>query len=315
MTEFDKKGSEAARAAWLYYHEELTQSEIAQELSISRSTVTRLLQRAKSEGLVQISLNVTSGTFKTERELEQRYGLKRVRIVPDAADEATQKRWLGHAAAELMISMVKDNSIIAVSWGTTLLAMADSLIGQHPLTNAQVVAVLGGLHNAMPGADTNEVAKRLGQFFNAPVRPLLAPMSVQDEATATGLANDPGIRDALELARNASIVIYSLGSADNETTLFKLGHLDAGQWDFLKRHGAVGDIACRWIDAKGDPVALPPSINPIGIDLDEIRKIPDRLAVVGGAYKSEIALAGLRGGFVTALVTDERTAAFLLTPR
>lgn len=315
MIEFDKKNSEVARAAWLYYHENLTQADIARELGVSRSTVTRLLQRAKVEGLVQISLNVATGTFKAERDLEHAYGLEKVRIVPNSDDDATQKRWLGHVAGELIVSMVADNSIVAVSWGTTLLAIADSLVGQHPLAGAQIVALVGGLHNARTGTDANEVAKQLGQYFNAPARTLLAPIYVQDEATALGLANDPGIRDALELARKASIVVFSLGAMHEETTMFKLGHITSEQKAFLQEHGAVGEIACRWIDQNGNPVDLPPSINPIGVSLEDIKKIPCRLAVAGGAFKQEVVLAGLRGGFFTYLVTDERTAAGLLENR
>ena len=312
MIEFDKKDSDVARAAWLYYHEDLTQADIARDLSVSRSTVTRLLQRAKSEGLVQISLNVASGAFKAERDLEHRYGLEKVRIVPNSNDDATQKRWLGHVAAQLMVPMVTDGSIVAVSWGTTLRAVTDALVGHNPIAGAQIVALVGGLHNAKLGTDTNEVAKQLGQYFSVPARPLLAPIYVQDEATALGLANEPGIRDALDLARKASIVIFSLGAMHEDTTMFKLGHLTSEEKEFLADHGAVGDIACRWIDQNGAPVELPPSINPIGISLEDIKKIPRRLAVAGGAFKQEVVLAGLRGGFFTILVTDERTAASLL---
>ena len=315
MSEFDKKGSEAARAAWLYYHENLTQSEIANEMDLSRSTVTRLLQRAKNEGLVQISLNVSSATFKTERDLEHAYGLRKVRIVPDSGDDSTQKRWLGRVAAELLVEMVTDNSIVAVSWGTTLQAMADSLVGQQPVARAQMVALVGGLHNATRGTNTYEVAKQLGQYFNAPTRALHAPVYVQDQATALGLASVPGIGDVLELARKASIVVFSMGSVDHETTMFKLGYITDEQEEFLRRHGAVGDIACRFIDRNGKPVELPPSINPTGITLEELKKIPQRLAVAGGDHKQEVVRAGLRGGFVTMLVTDERTAAYLLEHR
>jgi len=315
LSNFDRKGSETARAAWLYYQEDRTQGEIAQELRVSRSTVTRLLQRAKAEGLVQISLNVTAGTFKAERELERAYGLEKVRIVPDAADEAAQKRWLGNVAAELMVQMVGDDSIVVVSWGTTLLAMADALVGQHPVAGAQVVALVGGLHNAAVGAGTNEIANRFAAYFNAPARPLLAPIYVADEAMAAGLSRDPGIRDALDLARRASLVVYSFGAMRSESTMFQLDHITPEQLVFLREQGAVGDIACRWIDRNGAAVQLPPSINPIGMSLDEIRAIPQRLAVAGGDFKEEVILAGVRGGFVTTLVTDERNAAYLLDKR
>ena len=315
MSDLDKKGSEVARVAWLYYHENLTQAEIAHEMDVSRSTVTRLLQRAKSEGLVKISLNVSSDTFKAERDLERAYGARKVRIVPGSNDAPTQKRWLGHVAAELLVEMVTDDSIVAIGWGTTLQAMADSLVGQQPVAGAQIVALIGGLHNATRGVNTYEVAKQLGQFFNAPALALHAPAYVQDQATALGLARDPGIQDVLELAGNASIAVFSLGSVDQETTMFKLGYVSAGQEEFLRRHGAVGDIACRFIDGNGNPVALPPSINPTGISLEALKRIPQRLAVAGGDDKHEVIRAGLRGGFITSLVTDERTAGYLLDNR
>ena len=312
MTEPDRKDSEAARAAWLYYHEDLNQGEVAVELNVSRSTVTRLLQRAKNEGLVQISLNVSAAIFKAERDLESGYGLKKVRIVPDSSDDATQKRWLGLVAAESLVAMVTGGSIVAVSWGTTLQAVADALVGERPVAGAQIVALIGGLHHAARGTNTYEVAKKLGQYFNVPVQALHAPVYVQDEATAIGLSADSGIKEVLELARKSSIVIFSLGAMHHDSTMFKLGYISPEQERFLREQGAVGDVACRWIDPNGKPVDLPPSINPIGISLDDLKKIPHRMAVAGGRFKQEAILAGLRGGFVTNLVTDERTAAFLL---
>lgn len=312
MTLFDKKNSAAARAAWLYYYEDLTQGDVARELSVSRSTVTRLLHRAKNEGLVHISLDVASVTFDSERQVERVYGLQKVRIVPESDNDSTQKRWLGHIAAESMVELMTDRATVAVSWGTTMQALVDSLIGQHPIPGAKIVALVGGLHNASRGTNTYEVAERLGQYFNAPTSALHAPVYVQDEATALGLADDPGIQEALELARTASIVIFGLGGMHERTTMSQLGYISAEQREFLRERGAVADVSCRWIDRDGRPVALPPSINPISITLDELKAIPRRLAVVGGADKHEAILAGLRGGYVTHLVTDERTAAFLL---
>ena len=72
MNDFERKSSEVARAAWLYYAEELTQSQIADRLGVSRSTVIRLLQKAKQTALVTITLGVSSETFEAERDLEKR---------------------------------------------------------------------------------------------------------------------------------------------------------------------------------------------------------------------------------------------------
>lgn len=315
MIDLDRTGSEVARAAWLYYHEELTQGDVARALGVSRSTVTRLLRRAKDEGLVKITLDVTSGMFKAERDLEGAFGLDRVRIVPAVDDGATLKRWLGHAAAEMAASLIVEGAIVAVGWGTTMQAMADALVGQTPVAGTQIIALVGGLHTAELGTNTNEIAQQLGRRFDAAVRPLLAPVYVRDEATALGLAEDPGIREALDLARRASLVVFSLGAMHDDATMFKIGHITSEQRQFLLDGGAVCDVVCRWIDRHGRLVALPSSINPIGISLDDLRRIPQRLAVTGGELKREGLLACLRGGYVTSLVTDELTAAYLLDGR
>lgn len=315
MTDLDRNGSEVARAAWLYYHEELTQGDIAQALGVSRSTVTRLLKRAKEDGLVKISLNVSSGMFRAESDLERAFGLDRVRIVPRVDDGATLRRWLGYAAAQMVDPMVVKNAIVAVGWGTTMQAMADALVGQNTVAGVQMVALVGGLHNAELGTNTNEIAAQFGQHFGAAIRPLLAPVYVQDEATATGLSNDPGIREAFDFARRASTVVFGLGAMHDEATIFKIGHITPEQRRFLKDRNAVGDIVCRWIDRDGEPVELPASINPISISLSDLKKIPQRLAVAGGDLKRDALLATLRGGFVTSLVTDERTGDFLLANR
>lgn len=313
MSELDRISSEPARAAWLYYAEELTQSQIAEKLGVSRSTVIRLLRRAKESGLVQITLGVSAQTFEAERDLEARYGLRLARIVPNAEDETMQRRWIGQVAAETLTGMVRDGATVAVSWGTTLQAMADSLFGESQVSGMRTVALVGGLHNASRGTNPSEVAEQLGQYFRAPARALYAPVYVKNEATAAGLRSDPGLREALDLARNASLVVFGVGALDDNATMLQLGYLDPAERAFIERAGAVGDIGCRWIDADGQPVPLPSTIHPIGIDLDELRRIPERLAVAGGATKREIVRAALRGGYATHLVTDEACAAFLLS--
>ncbi|WP_119071342.1 sugar-binding transcriptional regulator [Rubrobacter indicoceani] len=308
----DKRGSEAARAAWLYYIEELTQGEVAQELGVSRSTVVRLLRRAKETGLVRVSLDVPQDVFEIERELERLYGLRRVRLIPDARDEETLRRWLGHAASEVIVELVRPGSTIAVGWGTTLRAITGSLSGEQAIEGVRVVPLVGGLHRASSGTNSYWVAEQLGRYFRAPAEALYAPLFVEDRSTAEALTKDPDIRNTIELVRKASLVIYSVGTLNAEATIVRLGYLSDEQCAFLKSRGAVGDIVCRWIDAQGNTIEPPPTMNPVGVSLQDLRNVPERLMVGGGEIKRDALLGALRGGYATTLVTDDSTAAYLL---
>ncbi len=313
MADLDKKATDMARAAWLYFAEELTQSQIAEKLGISRSTVIRLLQRARHSGLVSISLGVSSEIFEVERDLEIRFGLKKVRIVPDAEDDAMLRRWMGQVAAETLQEMARRDSVIAVSWGRTLRSMADALQGEVSTPGMRVVALNGGLHNADRGTNPYEVAELVSQFFDAPARVLYAPVYVRNAETAAGLISDPGLAEALDMARRAAFVVFGTGTLDDDSTMLRLGYVNATERDFLRRQGAVADIICRWIDAEGRPVALPPTINPIGISLADLKHIPDRLMLAGGDNKRDAIRACLRGGYATHLITNESIAVALLS--
>lgn len=308
----DRRGSEIARAAWLYYLEEFTQGEIARRLGVSRSTVVRLLQRAKETGMVRVTLNVPYDVFEIERELERLYGLRQVRVVPEAADESEQKRWLGHAATELLSEMVRPGTIAAVSWGTTLQALTGSLRGEQTVEGVEIVPLVGGFHRASSGTNAHWVAEQLGRYFGARTQALYAPVYVEDSSAAEALMRDAGIRDTLNLVRRASLAVYSVGSLEPEATMIRLGYLSPTEQAFLREQGAVGDVTCRWIDIEGNPVDLPSTINPIGVSLEDLRKIPERLTISGGKRKWEALLGTLRGGYTTSLVTDEGTASHLL---
>lgn len=307
-----RRGSEVARAAWLYYIEELTQGEIAQQLGVSRSTVIRMLRNAQDTGLVRVALDVPREVFEMERELERLYGLRKARLVPEAGDEEKLKRWLGHAAAELLIDMVKPHTIAAVSWGTTMQAMVASLKGERAVEGLKVVPLVGGLHRASSGTNAHWIAEQLGRYFQAPTQPLYAPVYVANRSTAEALMREVSIKETLEFIRQASLAIYSVGSLGSEATMLQLGHLQENEQMFLYEQGAVGDITCRWVDSYGNVVELPPTINPVGVSLEDLKDIPERMTIAGGKPKQEALLATLYGGYSTTLVTDEGTAAYLL---
>ena len=62
-----------AKIAYMYYEQELTQAQIAKELAIYRTTVSRMLSQAKKEGIVEIKINhFDASLFELEEKSAER---------------------------------------------------------------------------------------------------------------------------------------------------------------------------------------------------------------------------------------------------
>lgn len=76
----------------MYYEEDMTQGAISKELGIYRTSVSRLLKKAREDGVVKITVSSDiDGAFELERQLEKLFGLKEVIIVPE---KETVPNWI-----------------------------------------------------------------------------------------------------------------------------------------------------------------------------------------------------------------------------
>ncbi len=94
------------KVAHLYYEDGLTQVEISRRLRLSRQKVQRLLQSARDQGIVQISIRPIMGIIpELETNLEERFGLGEAVIVETTSyeDQDTVAREVGAGAAEYIL--------------------------------------------------------------------------------------------------------------------------------------------------------------------------------------------------------------------
>ncbi|GAA3316679.1 hypothetical protein GCM10020331_013380 [Ectobacillus funiculus] len=91
-----------------------------------------------------------------------------------------------------------------------------------------------------------------------------------------------------------------------------LGYLQDEDLEQLRKAGAVGDIASRFLDGSGNVVNLPLNDKVIGLPLEQLKNIKKVIGVVDGIYKLESLSAALKGNYMDALIIDEQTALALL---
>jgi DNA-binding transcriptional regulator LsrR (DeoR family) len=301
------------KIAKAYYEDGLTQGQIGKRLGLSRIKVSRLLQQAKKEKLVQISIvSPDQSNADLERELEAQYGLDEAVIVsPDSHHKGAILREIGQAAVDCLLRCLQGGEVLSLSWGSTLLSVVASLpVKSWP--EMKVVQIMGGLGRPEAEVHGTDIVRRMAQAFGAKPRLLSAPGVVTSKIVRDALLADPQISDTLALAARADVALVGIGVPVPDSVVMQAGTILTEEVEQLKALGAVGDIALRFFDAKGQPVEHEINHRIIGLDLEQIKKIPRVIGAAGGTEKFEVIRAALRGKFINVLVTDDRIAVRLL---
>lgn len=298
------------RVARMYYELGLTHQEIADALGLSRVRVTRLLAEARESGMVEIIVHVDESLFAAEeQELLSRYGLRQAWVAPSVDDAGKGARAMAAVGADALASVIDRDSTVAMGLSSAVAAVVEAFPAR-PL-GARFVPLTGSSSGLANGANPHELTLALARRTDGSAFHLPAPLVAASPEAATTAYADPGVREVLERAAGAATLIAGIGSTrDSHGLLF--GSLSEQERTALRRAGAVGDIGGRFFDAQGAAVQGALDARVVGLDLQQLRAIPNRLAIAAGATKLDAIRAALSSGMVNMLVTDSSTVAALL---
>ena len=299
-----------AEVATLYYDEGLTQEEIAQELEISRSNISRLLAEARRKGVVQITIHYPWKTVPSlQAALVERFGLSAARVMVAGGRSYDQLLpGLGTLAARYLESILPERGVLGISWGTSVYETVRALRSlERP--EIEVVQMIGALGLGDPVIDGPELARLLGQYLGAHYHYLHAPLLVEDRAAREALLHTTRIRETLDLVGRTDLALVGIGSlVPPFSGAVRSGYIgDEGQ-AMLRRAGAVGDICAQFFDVHGRLLDVPLNSWVIGVDLAQMSRIPTVIGVAGGRFKAPAMRGALRGGYLDVLVTDDEAA-------
>lgn len=301
----------ATRIAWMYYIEGLRQEDVANALGISRLRVIRLLAAAREEGIVRIEIiSPDFGTVDLEGRLRTRFGLRRAILVPTPHDPRRTREMVGQALGNLISDLIRDGMTVGALHGPSVHAM---FAGLRParLPDLTAVSLMGSLSpdgRMVP----QETVGRLALTLDAKCYQLAAPSyarSTQERALFLSL---PMVQSVLERARSCNLAILTASRVSDDGGLVGTGYLTPKVAADLRARGAVGALLGVFIDAQGREVDHPLNATRIGLDLDDLDRIPVTVLVGGGPAKVAPMRAALTRGRIHDLVTDVETATAIL---
>ncbi len=298
----------AVTVSRLYYIDKISQTAIAKKLKMSRPTISRLLQLAQDNNIVQITINNPfEEVSDLPAQLAAKYGLKKVLIADQVGDSYESiLNQIGQIAARYLGSIVRDNDTIGLTWGNTMAVIARFL---QPSTKKNVHTVY--LKGTVSNSTHNNYSNIITQHFNANFHPqteiLPVPVIFDHQKTRDLVLQDQFIKRIIQQGKAAEIALFTVGTTRPDAMLFQLGYLTNQQTRYLEQH-AVGDILSQFITKNGQIAAPEIAKRTISLPLDNLKKKRESILVAGGMEKVPAIHAALRGEYANVLITDLKDA-------
>jgi deoxyribonucleoside regulator len=296
------------QASRLYYELGETQSRVAEILGVTRPQVSRLLKRARAEGVVEIRIVDGAAVSSTAGdELRERFGLASVHLSPAlVGPEEVSRRMIGRLAADVLRGAVRDGAVVGIGDGASISAAADALAADEPLheTGATVIPLCGGYWFTGPA---REPFRRVADGIGGLPIGLLAPGLVDDPVTKRSLVAHAGVRRIADLWERLEVAAFGIGGP-----AWSAAALGPDIAEDLTRSGAVGEVLVSPFDIDGRFVCDALRERTIAFDARDLGRVSVRIGVAGGPGKVRPILGALRGGMLTTLVTDQPTAEAVL---
>lgn len=301
---------ESAMVARRFYLANKQKNEIAEELGISRFKVARLLDEARESGIVRIQIDVpTELDLELGEQVAQRFHVRRVLAARTLdKDPESLSAVVGAAAAQYLSNILGATDLLGISWGRALTSTVDAFSTRSATSVVQLAGGINARHSDIGG---EELVRRMAAKTGGKPYPLHAPFLVGSAEMARELRGDPSLADAVSVFGSLTVAAVGVGAWDPPSSAV-FNELTASERSDLASLRTTADICGIVFDDKGQVVTSPLTERVVGITLDELRRVPEIIAIAGGRDKVAAIAAGLRSGLVSTLVTDTHTARRLL---
>jgi DNA-binding transcriptional regulator LsrR (DeoR family) len=301
------------QVARLYFDRQMTKVEIADRLGISRFRVARLLDQALADGVVRIEFrDAPDRDPGLGRAIAERFGIERCVVTAVSGDDNA----VAQLAAGVVDGLLGRSQAIGIAWGSTVGRVVRAMPPRDDPA-IDVVQLAGSSTNLHAGTDPGDLARILAERLGARHHRLHAPAFVESPELREALLRQPEVAATVAWFASLAVALVGIGafatpdSAPN-SSLVRSGALGPDELKRLAGLGAVGDLIVHPFTIAGAFVAADLAARAIAISIDELRSIPQVVAVAVGPAKATAIRGALASGLVRTLATDAATAVALL---
>ena len=301
--------------AKLYYESDYNQGMIAEKFDISRPFVSKLLHEAKQRGIVTIHVHDPARTeTRMEKEIRQKYELRRVIVVPSAVGEDTRAR-ICAAGAKYLNGILKPGDIIGLGSGQTIYLSARSLTKRDDLSKITLVGLEGELTQRSTVSYQQETIKTYADALGGVPYSMPLPAYLSDPARKKIMFEEPCVQQVYELQKRANIAVFTVSalSTGRSMSFVRQGYFTEAQMKDYMQRGAIANVMLHFVNQNGEISAPELEERNTGLSLSLLRQKEYRICMAEGRNKIDSVTAALNGNYINVLIIDENVAEGILS--
>lgn len=298
---------------------------LSNKLSIGERIIRAEVEILKNQGLIEVTavgmmltnegqyiidnlqeyIYMLRGIKDIEERLKKKLGISKVKIVPGCIDgNEYVLADMGKVAAALIQDIISDDSIIGVTGGTTMEAVAKGIRKPSKRKNIIVVPARGGIGKEVE-RQANTIAATMAKGLGCQYQLLHASDTLGEQALES-ILKVPEIQKVTNVIKSVDILVFGIGRADKMARRRELPESIIEQLKDLK---AVAEAFGYYFNREGEIVY---EMKTIGISFKDFEGVSTAIGVAGGAKKAEaiVSVAKLKKSMI--LVTDEVAALEIL---
>lgn len=297
----NEKAEKLVTIARLYYEQNKTQQEIAEQLGISRPLVSRYLSEAREFGIVYIEVrSPLAGNSLLLNQLRNIYQLKGGVVVPDGGSNLATNEAVAKAALSYLGDL--QGAHIGLGWGSIIGTMI-SVLEERETENSfsgTVCPLVGNSGVFNRNYHSNEIVRAFAQKTGAQPFYWHAPAFVESRQELTQLKELDNYRAVSRAWEQLNVALVNIGnypSTPDFATAARYGRQ-------LTDEGAVGRLLCYYFNLAGTIIRNENDCT-MQIPLDQLSRAQQVVGICAGNVKPKALLGALQTGLFTHLIAPE----------
>lgn len=300
----------AYEAALLYYNDGYTMDFIASRLGLSRPTVSRLLNLARKEGIVQINVKSPENS-SLARDLSELTGVSVTTVpMPTTVTDLRRLQRVCEVAEPIVADAVVDGTNLGVAWGTTTSALAGCLKSKD-VHSVNVIQLNGAANSWTSGIfNSGGLFERFAEAFGAHMHFFPVPTYFDYYETKEAMWKERSIRHAHKMIASCDVAVFSVGGFDAEipSQVYSGGYFTRQEIQELRANRIVGDVCTVLLREDGTWEDIETNTRATGPTPANLQRIPRRICLVAGEGKAAALAGAVRAKTMTDLIVDDALA-------